>query len=364
VAEPPSGAIPALGERLRDPTFGTCVTRISDAIAQSHDPLDPGGFFVADGSLYVTTESSYENVLLRTSAPWDLSRRGFFGRSILGFDPVDRRVLYAVEELQVERADLDRGIDVLVDLQPIANARFPGVPTVTAVGMSDDARIGLVAAGDGAPVGYLTIDLVSGAMLGSIDVADAPGRALISPSGRWIAFVTIDAVRVFGADLATRRDLPACCAITGSAIAPMSDGHEVLAVAADAHVRGYDLDDPSFGVRLDLVHRDPLVENVGISVGLAAAADRPGWLVATFSRCVGARCEQAYAQARIALIEIHGEEPYVLELAWHHGTEPDDRATAIASRDLTRVAFVSAWDGPSREAFVIDLPRNAVPAAR
>src|SRR5690348_14509965 len=55
----PSERIPALGTTFRDPTFGTCVTRISDATVDGHDGLDGGGFLNVDGSLYLTTQGSY-----------------------------------------------------------------------------------------------------------------------------------------------------------------------------------------------------------------------------------------------------------------------------------------------------------------
>jgi hypothetical protein len=375
-AAPTAPARPGRGETIVDPTFGTCITRVSDAVDDATAPSEPreataslDRYFprvAPDGSVALLSTGSYRFYAYDLLAPRRASATIVFGSQVLGFHGARPGELLTMDgdrtlarytlltATYTTLASLDETLP-----EPLASARRfrPAERPLSA----DGARALLVVDD---PAAVVVIDTATGALIGG-DVPAATGE-VITRSGRWVLQADDTSVRIRSADFSDDRPLPTSGAIISAAdVVVLEDGHDGLALVDGSHLVVIDLDapTPTEVMRLPLLPEGAL-GRIDVDVAIdGSAVDRPGWLVITFGPCAdsGTPCSlpDAWARDKISLIGI-ATPPVIRDLVWHREDQPV-AVFAAPSRALERVVFVSSWgQSAPAEAYVVEVPEAAL----
>jgi hypothetical protein len=358
---------PMRGERIFDPMFGTCVTRISDAaddaMAVSEprvDPFDGEHHFSPDGAVAIFSTGFYRYYSFDAIAPRRAVPMLAFFNEVLGFYANDPTEILLVEtERTLTRYDVDsrRFSDLSTFTLP---SELMGAddfrPTRRSLS-ADGTRALVIAHGTGRT---LSIDTASGEVLGTS--SQTAGGAMVSPSGRWMIELEDDRARVRDPRFTEERVfMGSGRSIAAVDVVVLPNGNDGLAVVDGIRLWVFDLDGTT-----DPIMNLPLVDesvlgDLDFSVSLDGSAfDRPGWLVISFGPCRdGELCaaDDAWARDKISLVGI-GDPPVIHDLVWHNST---GRPRAMASRDLRRIVFMSTWnDAGDEEIYVVDVPATAL----
>ncbi|MEW6337441.1 MAG: hypothetical protein AB1625_08560 [Acidobacteriota bacterium] len=386
----PAAAEPAARSPFRDPTFGRCLTRVTDRSADPDEDDTSGGLkneysrvqaFNADGSRLIVrgTEATwyvYDAVTLRPERRLQLDAEP-------RWDAVDPSALYHVSGTRILRTDVASGNTLT--LHDFATD-FPG-QTLTLVwtrhegSPSADTRTwGLVAEDETyRRVAFLVWDRVLDRIAAVRDTRGLPNvdgvdSVTISPSGSYFvaqfepceeATLGTDALpcglMVYDSNLRNGRGL---LRIVGhSDIALDASGREVMVY------QGIDTDEIAM-VDLGSGAVTPLwpIDFSHAPIGLhfsGQAHDRPGWaVVSTYS---GSLPAATWMDDQVFLVELRAGGRVVRLAHTHSVVDPEQEhdywaePQATTNRDLTRVLFTSNWgrsgtDGV--ETFEIRLPAD------
>ncbi len=381
----PLVAKPAKNEPLSDPSYDTCIVRLTD-----HQNEPPSGFarveysrkqaYNADNTLIVI--SSYDgfwHIYDANTAAFIKTLDGPATDCELKWDPVRPNTLFytapfgglLVYELDVE-TNTASVVGNFENRLPWPAARR--VWTKAEGTFSADGRYwGMQVEGANfEPLGLMVWDKELDEIVGTWDFAQhgigRPDHTSMSPSGDYLV-ASWD-----GNDYGTtafRRDFSSQVKLhhksEHSDLALLPNGHDAYVAVDYQHNQG-----EVFMVEIQTGHKTHLFASY-IKGSVTAfhfsgkAYQRPGWvLVSTYGGSPSNDGSQVWAHEKIFALELTAN-PRILNIAHHHSlpngywTEPH----ATVNRDFTRIAFNSNWEAASEtdiDVYQIILPAAAVPA--
>jgi hypothetical protein len=380
---PPASPKPARGKAFADPIYGTCVTRLTDHDADGFKMFVRNDYsrreaFNADNTKMVVTnkEGAWYVYDLATGKPSEhLPEMG--GDAEPQWHPTKPNIIYNFPPfglgMKILEVDLKTNRSrVVADLASRIKAIFP---TATAAwtksegSPSADARYWglMVDDKDWHGLGIVTYDMVADKILASYDFAKnkkgRPDHLSMSPSGKYVVVSWDDGVFVLDRDLTNARRLH-----------PRGE-HSDIAIDANGEDTYVSIDYESNRgmiymrnlrtlVRTDLV--PTYLEHTATAMHFSGKNfRRPGWaLISTYKDGGGPK---QWLHGKIFALELKAN-PTIVNIAYHHSEYHDyvDEPHASVNRDFTRIAFNTNWDlksGVDIDAYVIELPRNALPGA-
>ncbi len=220
-----AGALPPRGAFFRDPTFGTCVARVSDHGADGFPSVDPPerGTLSSDGTEAVPLTDGYRYQLYDLDARAHEMPLNIYSANQLRFAANDARELYYLEApFTLVHTSLDSGEIERIDLAPIVTGEVSDAVSVTLHprGTSaDDAVWALsVETSAGRDRAVVVVDASTWTAIGSRTLTDAiPAaqrdvRVGVSPSGAFVVIAIapeevgpVVSLDVYSRDLATHR---------------------------------------------------------------------------------------------------------------------------------------------------------------
>jgi hypothetical protein len=392
LVEGETGPLPPQGEIFRDPSFGACVARISDAEADDFSGGVNGperGALNADGTRAMVLTDSYAFHLYDLDLRDQIATLAIYSPSRARFhatDPGKRWLLDA--PFTVVRETASGTLDRTYELESLIRAEIPDATRIDVHGRTpsaDDSRwVFAVDTDGGESRAIAVVDMAADppVLVGAREMTDTipeklrTVRVAMSPNGAFVVVAIsfeeagpVDLIEVYPADLSR--------VLFSRTQSDRIGAFDVMRASEDidalVYTQGPDL------VRVDL--EDPIGEpeivtsDLGVPRGVAdrpqsfvvvsgAAYERPGWVVLSFSECElpgGELCEPGtlWAHAKVALVSLD-RPARVLSLAWHRSSSGGSRHPfALPSRDLTRILFQSPWRPPREtgaELFMIELP--------
>jgi hypothetical protein len=390
IAEPAVPPLPPRSELFRDPTFGACIARLSDHMADNFvmvDPVDRGAMN-ADATFAMPLTGTYRFHL------FDLVERDHqlellvYAAQQARLSSTDPSAFYRLEEEEpfviVEETTSGNEIG-RYDLEPAILAVFPDATRMdipSRATSADDAYfVVTLDTAAGRQRAVAVIDLAARSVVSSRVLTDTifedsrRVRAALSPRGDFVAIVIafeeasdVDALDIYARDLGESLfSIGAEDRVAGWDFARAADGSDVFVYAQEQNLMRLDLPSTSPVEVIGELNGNPLEPTASRSDVLisGAAWDQPGWVVLSFQNCTvpgGEQCAPGsqWGQDKIALVSID-DTPRVINLAWHRSTYGGSRhPRALPSRDLSRVIFESNWGmvagESSTELFVIELP--------
>jgi hypothetical protein len=367
--QPVAPPVPALGERFVDPTFHTCITRISDAALDATIPdearpadvsLDVDGLVAPDGSVALYSTQGYRLYAYDIGSPGRGSATRTYTGYGLGFDLSSPLALVTVDEPELVFEHYVLETSAFTPLSSFG-AGLPFDPDGLRASdrtLSADGTRAMISLSFGSERDVAVLDVRTGALVGMH--AEGAGASLLSPSGRWVVQTSGGSWRLFPADFSNDGvEVPAERNIVDADTLALPGQRDGLAIVEGTQLIVLDLDasPPTEVGRVALV--DPsFLGALELDVHLEGGAfDRPGWLVVTMSDCASGSdmCSDptSWARPKISLVGI-GSQVVIHDLAWHFGSRRS--VHAIPSRDLSRVVFTSDWGGGPSEAYAIEIP--------
>lgn len=374
---------PKKGMAFADPTYGTCIVRMSDHAADGlklfvrTDYSRREAFNADDSKLIVTGKEGdwylYDVATGKRSEPL----RGLGGDAEPQWHPTKPNILYHFRPFGIgmKIVELDIQTDrsrVVADLASRIRAIWPTATTAwtkSEGSPSADARYWALMVDDKEwhGLGVVTYDLVGDQVIASYDFAKnhkgRPDHLSMSPTGKYVVVSWDDGVYALTRELThARRIHPRG---EHSDIALNTSGEDVYVSIDYESDRGmiYMLDLPT-GLRTDLV--PTYLEHTATAVHFSGKAyNRPGWvLVSTYREGGGPK---QWLHGKLFALELRAK-PIIVNIAHHHSVyrEYVDEPHASVNRDFTRIAFNSNWDSKSGidvDAYVVELPSNTLPSA-
>jgi hypothetical protein len=370
IAPPVAPWRPSRGVRTVDATFGTCITRISDARMDAEartvpprggvDPLDRAGLLGPGGSVALLSTGDYGYYRYDVDRPGDGVFAGVYVGAVLGFDDDETLVLLDRGEMPYELGTYslsDGSFDGVVLEPPLIPSELATASNVRRVtrSLSADGRRSLVFF-EG-PDELLVLGTATASPLGRWDASAFADR--LAPSGARIVQMTASAITVRDVATGTFEVVPTSGSTLGSAdVVRLADGHDGLALVDRHFLVMFDIEaEPTEIARISLLPSG-VVESLDVTVSIDGSAfGRPGWLVVSFGPCTGEATpcsrDDAWARDKITLIGI-APVPVIHDVAWHRSSTSVE---AVPSRDLSRILFVSDWGGGTpAEAYTIEIP--------
>lgn len=391
-AQAPSLGKPAMGAAFVDADHGTCITRVTDHVAQGVDfvrPESPGAIafdrddsrFIAHlaGNYLAIYDSSSLALLYETPASW-------FSERELHWDPGSPERLFhvTVEPMQINSFDLTSSTQSLrYDFRAAATAAWPtsgptraftrqtGRPSADGALWAFDVR-----SASWAGIGIITVDSARQQMLGSYGYSDAPPDFIsVSRSGAHVlvGFSGADncadgqpsgtlaapcGLMRFAPDLRSARGLLAVGSEGyGCDVGVARDGREV-AIAVDAR-RVVVMIDLATGATTDLLPLE--LSGRTTKVTISGANDRGFALLATYDAAGAAG--PAWFEDKIILLEL-APSPRIFVVAHtrYDADTYDVEPRAASNTSLTRIIFGSNWQSGTADldVYMIELPRTAL----
>jgi WD40 repeat protein len=364
---------PAKGVLHEEPTFHTCIVRVTDHAREglaefSRNDYSRRQAFNADSSRFLTVTGDgtwriYDVRTLESQKAPDLA-----GDAEPHWHPTDPNILFYGANnggLEIMALDIRKGTSqVVIDLRgklpwpnaarawsksegsPSRNARYWGFQVET-----DDFQI----------LGFAVWDMVDKRLVGSIPVRSRPDHVSMSPSGRWFVSSGEETI-AWSRDFKQKK------------IIRKGTEHSDLAIGANGHDYYVSIDYQSnegwvFMTDLDTGERTDLfptyVERSATALHISGKAyDKPGWvLVSTY---MGDGPKPQWFMEKIFAMEL-AKEPRIYPIASHHsdvGGEYFAEPHATVNRDFTRILFNSNWGKKASrdiDAYLVRLAPNAFP---
>ena len=369
----PSLPKPAKGEAFAEPTYKTCVVRVTD-----HAVEPPSGFarndysrrqaFNADSSrLLVYANDGFWHLYEAETFAHIKALSGPAGDAEPQWHPTDPDLLYylptngglVVYELNVS-TDASQVVGEFAGRLPWPSAarlwtKSEGAP-------SADGRYWAFMAEteDFTSVGIVVWDLATDTIVSTMDNDKHPDHLSMSASGDYVVVSWLDGVVVFDRELSDPRTIQASS--EHSDIALDENGDDVY-VSVDYQSN----DGAVFMVNLRTGERTDLfptyIAGTATAIHFSGKAFRePGWvLMSTYADHGG---EVQWLHRKITAVQLKAD-PTIYHLAHTHvvdsgyWTEPH----ASVNRDFTRILFTSNWEVDSSmdvDAYMIELPAGAL----
>lgn len=368
----PSPQKPVRGQRFTEPTYGTCMVRATDHLADKAADftrndysrrqafnIDNSKFIVNthDGSWWLYNANTYAFIK-------DLAPLG--GDAEAQWHPGNPDLLYylpnngglVVNELNVV-TDQSRVVGDFHNRLPWPGAAH--VWTKSEGSPSADGRYWAFMVEDSnfAELGFIVWDLTTDTIVSSYTTSDRPDHLSMSPTGNYVVVSWNDAVTVFDRNFTN----PRLVNPKGehSDIALDANGDDVyVSVDYDANDGAIYMRNLRTGVRTDLF---PTYLDGGASAFhfSGKAFNKPGWVLISAFADSG---PQEWMYGKVFIVSLNAN-PTIYNLVHHHEiyngyfTEPH----ASASRDFTRILFNSNWDVNSStdiDAYMIEIPATAL----
>ncbi len=363
---------PRKGERFLDPTYGSCITRISDHRAEPPQDFSRNDYsrrqaFNADSSLLLAyghggTWHLYDSI----SSDYLQQLPELRGDAEPQWHPDLPNVLFYLPEngigMTIHELDVGSGQSRVVgDLSHRVQAIWPNAAvawTRSEGSPSADARYWalLIQTAEFVSLGLVVWDRVTDTIVASLDVAGEPDYISMSPSGQRV--VLGGPAQVVSYDQQLRNPVSLHAQLEHSDLAVDASGNDVY-VAVDFDLPGGAL----FMANLDSGERtlllDTYINGSATSYHLSGKSfDQPGWIVMSTHSRTSERPQ--WLHEKILLVEL-ASDPRVYQIADHHSqyegywTEPH----ASVNRDLSQIVFNSNWNQPTD--LDIDVYRVEVP---
>ena len=405
----PSMSRPAKGTKIKEPSFGTCLTRATDHAAEGVTKFSRNYYsrrqaFNANNSYFITFSPDgwhlYDAGSLKhlrklsplVAKPSTPVQYNIGGDSEVVWHPTDPNSLYylsakgstKIMKLDVRTNAYSVVADVASSLPSWAAGttkmwtRWEGSP-------SKDARYwGFQLEGSGKRLGFITWDLQQNKLVGSMKSSISSDHTSMSPSGRWIVIADTASgtgTWAYSPDFKQKKKLMA------------TSGHSDLAVGANGHDYYVSIDYASskgdvFMVDLDTcpavaasassaaycprtVLFQQYINGASSAMHISGKAfDRPGWVVVSSYGTKNSRDGSVpwYAN-KVFLMEMNAK-PRIYPIAYTRRTNASSgdsywsETHASASRDLTRVIFNSNWGSSSYDdvdTYIVKIPTTAFP---
>jgi hypothetical protein len=383
----PSIARPAKGVPTAEPTYKTCLVRISDAATEP-----PNTFARSDYSRRQAFNADNSKILVYAfDGKWHLydARTMGYLKQVTGpggdaepqWHPTNPDILYYIPNkggMTINKADISTNATTVV-------ANFAGrLPWPTAARVSTkaegspsaDARYWgfVVQDSNFGFLGLMTYDLQTDTILGTFTSVDEPNNVGMSPSGKYIVAQYSNNDRPVGSnlpggpmaftlDFSSYKHLRPDGNVAHTDNARAANGDDVF-VGDDYNSGTLFMTNLETGVSTDLFSLWGVGSNYYAGHVSGKAFDKPGWVVASSYGGNG-----GWLHLKVYLVELKAN-PKILHLAHNHyagGTGSNAyfaQPHASASRDLSRIIFNSNWDAPGHEnvnAYMIEIQVSSIP---
>jgi hypothetical protein len=369
----PSLPRPAKGQPFADPTYKTCVVRVTDHAREPPQDFARNDYsrrqaFNADGSRLIVYAYDGSWHLYDANSYAHLRRLdGPAGDAEPQWHPTNPDLLYylptngglTVHELNVS-TNTSRVVGNLRGRLP-----WPDVArlwTKSEGSPSADARYWAFMAetSNFAPRGIVVWDRVTDTIVATMDNNERPDHLSMSPSGNHVVVSWLNRVVAYDRNLKNPRTLQASSEHSDIALAPNGDD---VYVSVDYKAN----DGAVFMVNLRTGERTNLFPSYISGTATAMhfsgkAFDKPGWvLVSTYGNYGGAL---QWLHRKIFAVQL-AANPKIYQIAHTHvvdngyWTEPQ----ASVSRDFRKILFTSNWEVNTNkdvDAYMIELPEGAL----
>ena len=382
ISEIPRVEKPGKSTSFIDPTFGTCIARVTD-----HSQEPPVNFARAEYSrrqafnannTYVAAlaEDGHWHLYNANSNQYEKLLEGPASDAELQWDPINPDLLYFMDlngGMKIYELDIrTNSRSVLADFEhrlPWSSASR--VWTKSEGTFSADGRYwGMqVETADFQPLGLMVWDRKTDRIVGTWDFAakgvGRPDHTSMSPSGDYIVaswdgneFGTTAFIRDFSKQIKLHHKSE------HSDIALLENGHDAY-VSVDYQSNGGEV----FMVEIQTNTRTPLFDTYidGSATALhfsGKAYKKPGWVLVSTYGGVTRNSEHVWLHDKVFALELK-RNPNILGIAHHHSlargywTEPH----ATVNQDFTRVAFNSNWNVDSEtdvDLYQVVLPEDVL----
>lgn len=403
----PTLAKPSKGPGITEPTYKTCLVRVTDYAAEGlagfarNDYSRRQAFnadntkliiYAGDGTWHLYDATTYTHI---KELP------GVGGDAEPQWHPTNSKILYYIPNsgigMTLYQLNVDTGVSQVVadfgarlkNIWPAAKAAWTGAegsPSRLLTSNADHPRYWAFMADDldqnfgHTTLGLFTYDLEKGEIIGTYDLAShgkgtngGPDHISMSPSG---SYVVVSWYSADGGPVAYQRDFTSPVSVdSGSNHSDLVFGEngEEYYVAIDfwGDTGKLFMTNLATGVRTDLF--DTYLNGTDTSAHFSGKAyDRPGWLLmSTYSDDWGSN--RQWLHYKVFAVQLKAN-PVILQLAHHHstfggagrtGTDYWSEPQASVNRDFTRVIFNSNWGATSYndvDAYLIELPADAIAA--
>jgi len=381
----PSLAKPRRGQAFADPTYKTCVTRVTDHAA---DGLK--GFAREEYSRRQAFNADDSKILISSAdgAWWVYDGRtyarlhaleGVGGDAEPAWHPTNPELLYYLPRNGVGMKLWELNVNtnksrLVTDFGPRIKKLWP---TAFAVWTHDygspsaDGRYFALEAADEQwkGLGVFTYDMVADRILGTMTLPPGSSQPLptMSPSGKYVV-VTFGkeggATDRFTLDFKNR--LPICKKVEHSDLGIDANGDDVhISIDYDSAGGPVYMTNLRTGVRTDLF--PTYIDHSATAMHFSGKSfKRPGWFVLSTYQDGGGPKQWLHRKVMAVELKAH---PRIINLAHHHTvpagffTEPH----ATVNRDFTKILFNTNWDNKSDtdvDTYLIQIPRATLDLAR
>lgn len=368
----PAQPKPARGVALSEPSFGTCMARATDHVADGLGSFASNDYsrrepFNADNSKYLVYSSDGGWYLYDANALQKIKELpALSGDAEPQWHPTDPDKLYylptngglAIYVLDVATGDTQVAADFTGKL-PWSGAAH--VWTKSEGSPSRDVRYWgfMVQDSSYGNLGYIVYDMQLGQVVGSMSSEEAADHVSMSPSGRWMTISFDSGTYAYSRDFGAKKQLHTTSEHSDLAVGAngddvyvsvdyQSDSGEIFMVDLDTGVR----------TSLTATYLDGSATAMHFS---GKAYDKPGWvLVSTYTGSGPAQ----WLSEKVFALQL-AADPKVYELAFHHSAVQGEyfaEPHAAVSRDFSRILFNSNWNESGSQdidAYMLALPAGA-----
>ncbi|MGJ8721958.1 MAG: hypothetical protein ACSHW9_08940 [Salinibacterium amurskyense] len=361
---------PALGEMRTDPIYGTGVQRVTSAEGtrfdrnsysrrQSENP---------DGSLFFTYHGDAEYHVYSTADASLVSALDIHPDAEPQWHPTDPRLIRYLAGPNSSEGDLilfeldvtTSESTVIADLtEPLVNA-FPGADYMKDRSEGSPSSDGngyawIVYSDDEEPLGMVSYDLASDAVLGTSELPADTDWVSTSPTGKYVVASAESGTYVYDADLTNQRLLTE--ASEHSDIALSADGRDAYVYIdfnSASETAGF-----LTSVDMETLERTTLFDaydDANTSMHISGKGyDKPGWVVVSTYNC---NAEGAWTCEKVMAIELDGGRILNLAHTYNCGEDYWTETHAVVNRSFTHVYFNSDGGscGMDAEVYRLDIP--------
>ncbi len=390
-------ARPAKGVAVEEPTYKTCIVRITDSNERMRHNYSRRQSFNADNSYFFIHNLSGYWFLYDAKTGKQIKQLNGVGgaASEPQWHPTDPNIIYYFTENGVGMTFYKLDVrtnqtSVEADMSGAIKAIWPKANVATTLkgegSPSKDGRYWCLLARNTADTnehgvwksyGAFTWDMQEKRIVGSMNLTDQfPDHISTSPNGKYCVISSDgdSGTRSYHSDF---RQSPYNGSVSTNYIQvhPKSE-HSDLGLTKEGHDAYISVDYTAAGdgyvffVDLDTGKRTNLFRIYG-SGGAATALhisgknfNKPGWAVLSSYSNYGGEVLWAYNKIFAFSLE---DKPQIKNIAFSHAirAEYEDEPQATTNKDLTRLLFNSTWDSNNtrdRNVYMIGLPENAVPS--
>jgi WD40 repeat protein len=366
------GPKPAKGVVVVEPSFHTCLVRVTD-----HDKEKLEGFsrtdysrreaFNADGTLFFTNsrDGGWHLYDAKTFA-YEKPLPALKGDAEPQWDPKDPNIMLYGERnggLVIRALDVSKGTStVAIDLT--GKLPWPGAARAWTRSEGSPSKDGRywgfqVETGNFDILGYAVWDRVESKLVGTMPSKVRPDHVSMSPSGRWLVVSGGDGTVAWSSDFKEHKLLHKRTEHSDLAIGP--EGHDYY-VSIDYDDSGWifftdiDTGERTNAIRTYVNHSATAMHFSG------KAFEKPGWVLVSTYKESG---PPQWFMGKVFAMEL-AKGGRVYQLASHNDVRNEEyfaEPHASVNRDFTRVIFNSNWGGNELDidAYMLELPKNAFP---